>query len=66
MQQWRSVHISQNSRHLGNIAYRTGKKLVWDGIKFTNDEDANKYLIPDYRAPWKLPKIYSSAFPSSL
>jgi predicted dehydrogenase len=43
--------------HLGNIAYQTGKKLVWDGVKFTNDEDANKYLIPNYREPWQLPKV---------
>ena len=42
---------------IGNIAYRTGKKLIWDGVKFTNDEDANKYLIPNYRDPWKLPKV---------
>ena len=43
--------------HLGNIAYRSGKKLVWDGTQFTNDEEVNKYLIPDYREPWKLPTV---------
>jgi len=42
---------------LGNIAYRTGKKLIWNGTKFTNDAEANNYLIPQYREPWKLPKI---------
>ena len=50
------AHIAKFSQ-LGNIAYRTGKKLVWDGTKFTNDADANKYLIPKYREPWKLPKV---------
>lgn len=50
------AHIAKFSA-LGNIAYRTGKKLVWDGTKFTNDTEANNYLIPDYRAPWKLPVI---------
>lgn len=50
------AHIAKFSS-LGNIAYRTGKKLVWDGTKFTNDADANKYLIPSYREPWKLPKV---------
>ncbi|MEI6049799.1 MAG: Gfo/Idh/MocA family oxidoreductase [Bacteroidota bacterium] len=50
------AHIAKFSA-LGNIAYRTGKKLVWDGIKFTNDVDANNYLIPDYREPWSLPKV---------
>lgn len=49
-------HIAKFSA-LGNIAYRTGSKLVWDGTKFTNNEDANKYLIPAYRDPWKLPVI---------
>jgi predicted dehydrogenase len=50
------AHIAKFSA-LGNIAYRTGKKLVWDGTKFTNDTDANTYLIPSYREPWKLPKV---------
>jgi hypothetical protein len=50
------AHIAKFSA-LGNIAYRSGKKLVWDGTRFTNDEDANKYLIPDYREPWKLPRV---------
>ncbi len=50
------AHIAKFSA-LGNIAYRTGKKLVWDGTKFTNDAEANNYLIPDYREPWKLPKL---------
>jgi predicted dehydrogenase len=51
-----AAHIAKFSA-VGNIAYRTGKKLVWDGAKFTNDVDANKYLVPEYRAPWKLPKV---------
>jgi predicted dehydrogenase len=50
------AHIAKFSQ-LGNIAYRTGKKLVWDGTKFTNDAEANKYLVPSYREPWKLPKV---------
>jgi predicted dehydrogenase len=50
------AHIAKFSA-IGNIAYRTGKKLVWDGTKFTNDEEANSYLIPSYRAPWTLPKV---------
>jgi len=50
------AHIAKFA-NLGNIAYRTGKKLVWDGTKFTNDTDANNYLIPNYRKPWELPKV---------
>jgi len=51
-----AAHIAKFS-HLGNIAYRSGNKLVWNGTKFTNDEGANDYLVPNYRAPWKLPKV---------
>jgi predicted dehydrogenase len=45
--------------HLGNIALRTGHRLYWDAEKslFINDDEANKYLVPEYRAPWVLPKI---------
>ena len=50
------AHIAKFSA-IGNIAYRTGKKLVWDGAKFTNDTEANNLLIPNYREPWKLPKV---------
>jgi len=50
------AHIAKFSA-IGNIAYRTGKKLVWDGTKFTNDVDANSYLVPTYRGPWELPKV---------
>jgi predicted dehydrogenase len=49
-------HIAKFSA-IGNIAYRTGKKLIWDGTKFTNDTDANNYLIPNYREPWTLPRV---------
>jgi predicted dehydrogenase len=50
------AHIAKFSA-LGNIAYRTGKKLVWDGTRFTNDTEANDYLVPKYREPWKLPIV---------
>ncbi len=42
--------------HLGNIAYRTGKKLEWDANKgqISNEPEANTYLAPTYRTPWKL------------
>jgi predicted dehydrogenase len=45
--------------HLGNIAYRYGKKLYYDEEKneFPYNPEANKYLVPEYRDPWKLPKI---------
>lgn len=45
--------------HLGNIAQRTGKRLYWDNdkSKFIDDDLANGYLVPTYRAPWELPKV---------
>ena len=49
------AHIAKFA-HLGNIAYRTGKKLVWDGKTF-HDKKADAYLCKEYRAPWKLPKV---------
>ena len=49
------AHIAKFSQ-LGNIAYRTGKKLTWDGKSF-HDAEADKYLCKEYRAPWELPKI---------
>lgn len=49
------AHIAKFSQ-LGNIAYRTGKKLSWDGKSF-NDAVADAYLCKEYRAPWELPQI---------
>jgi len=48
---------------LGNVALRlqmreelTRKKLLWDGpnLRFTNSEEANKYLKREYREGWAL------------
>ena len=45
--------------HLGNIAYKTGRRLYWDAVKneFINDTNANDFILPDYRKPWKLPVV---------
>lgn len=36
---------------LGNVAIRTGKKLIWDAenMKISNIPEANQYLREDYR-----------------
>lgn len=49
-------HRSASICHLGNIGYRVGKPLEWDPVKetFTNNQEANKFLFREYRAPWKL------------
>ncbi len=52
------AHIARFA-HLGNIAYKTGSKLYWDGEKgkFTNDDKANEMVKAKYRGPWKLPSV---------
>ena len=44
------------ANHLGNVAYRTGKKLEWDApnIKATNAPEAAPFLKRDYRRGWTL------------
>jgi len=41
---------------LGNVAYRTGKKLQWDpkNLKATNCPEANRYIRREYREGWTL------------
>jgi hypothetical protein len=39
---------------LGNVAARTGERLLWDsaGFKITNVAEANRYLQREYRHGW--------------
>lgn len=41
---------------LGGVALRAGKKVEYDSaaMKITNNEDANKYLVREYRQGWEL------------
>ena len=41
---------------LGNVAYRTGKQLDWDGknLKATNCPEADSYIRKDYRQGWEV------------
>ncbi len=52
------AHIARFA-HLGNIAYRLGRKLDWDGEQqqFINDVEANHMAKANYRAPWTMPKV---------
>ncbi len=44
------------ANHLGNVAYRAAKKLVWDSkaLKATNAPDADRFIKREYRAGWEL------------
>jgi len=52
-------HYSALLCHLGNIAYRTGRRLEFDAEKkvFLNDEQANNLLGREYRKGYELPKV---------
>src|SRR5204862_7395019 len=44
------------ANHLGNVAYRTGRKLTWDAqkLKATNAPEAERFIRREYRRGWKL------------
>jgi predicted dehydrogenase len=52
----RTGHRSTLVAHLGNIAYRTGRKLRWDSVKeeILDDPTAAKLLRRQARPPWDL------------
>lgn len=44
------------ANHLGNVAFRTGKKLQWDHreLKATNAPEADRFIRREYRKGWQL------------
>jgi predicted dehydrogenase len=54
-------HVSTVA-HLGNIAYRTGRKLHWDGKteRIEQDSEAQKLTSVEYRKPWNLPYLHKA------
>jgi predicted dehydrogenase len=50
-------HLTSTLPHLGNISYRVGRELVFDGSKerFVNDKDADRLLTREYRKGFELP-----------
>jgi predicted dehydrogenase len=49
-------HRSTSATLVAKIALRLGRHLTWNGKaeKFSHDEEANRMLAYDYRAPWRL------------
>jgi hypothetical protein len=52
------AHIATVAQ-MGNIAFRSGKKLNWDAAKaqFTENDINKKYMMKEYHNGYKLPKI---------
>lgn len=44
------------ANHLGNVAYRTGKKITWDAeaLKARDAPEADKFIRRTYRSGWSL------------
>jgi predicted dehydrogenase len=42
---------------MGNVAWKTGRKVQWDAAagQFKDDAEANALIAPSYRAPYRLP-----------
>jgi predicted dehydrogenase len=53
------AHRSTNTCHLGNIAYRLGRKLEWDAEneRFKNDSQADALLAREPRKGYELPQV---------
>lgn len=52
-------HCASGLVHLGNIAWRTDRKLQFDAANesFGEDAEANRLLGREYRRPWVLPTV---------
>lgn len=52
-----SAHLASGLAHLGNIAYRLGRVLTFDGAKekFVNDKEADTHLSRNYRKGFEVP-----------
>ena len=56
-QEIESGHVSSAMCHLGNIAWRTGRKFQFDAkTETTNDKQANQFLGRENRKGYELPE----------
>jgi len=53
-----TAHLASGLAHLGNISYRLGRQLEFDPEteRFKGDEEADRMLTRDYRAPFVVPE----------
>jgi len=54
-----SGSVAAINAHMGNIAYKTGRKVYWDKTNgaFKNDDEANALIATKYHNNWDLPKL---------
>lgn len=54
-----TARLAAMNAHLGNIAYKTGRKVHWDAATstFKDDQEANELVKSHYRTPWQLPRV---------
>lgn len=50
--------IAAINAQMGNIAFKTGRKVYWDAATgtFKNDSEANRLIASNYQNGWKLPR----------
>ena len=53
-----SGSVAAINAHMGNIAYKVGRRVYWDAQAgaFKDDREANALLTPEYHNGWELPK----------
>lgn len=54
-----SASVAAINAQMGNIAYKTGRKVYWDSSKgeFKNDIEANKLVTASYQNGWEVPQV---------
>ena len=54
-----SGSVAAINAHMGNVAFKTGRKVYWDNEKqnFGSDEEANGLIGAKYHNGWELPKL---------
>ena len=56
-------HLSSALPHLGNISYRVGHALIFDGKaeKFVDDKQADRLLTREYRKGFEIPSAFNTS-----
>jgi len=51
--------VAAINAHMGNVAFKTGRKVYWDKVKgeFIDDQEANNLRSVTYHNGWKMPKV---------